>query len=441
MRLKIYALLLVCFSEAAYSQRFTLRQCIDRVQVRNQSVQIAESARESKRWEYRQAKDAFFPSIHVTNQHSLSFGRVLDPTTYQFVTSRPVYDMNAAIGGSITLFSGLERVYQVKKAGLGLRGAELEVDRVRSNLALEVTRLFLEVLMDEEAVEVYENKVELMEKQQAQIRRKVELKAATPGDLLSLQADMARAQVEHASALSELYSDKIALCELLVVEDWEHLELSGEGIADVAPQIWDKEDLYDGARRLPQVLQQELMLEQARREMQIVSASYLPTFRLNAGYGSTFSNARVSVTGEESVFRDQFRDNMSAYVTATVSIPILSAITVSHSIRARRAAFRSSEQEFQRTLLSLDKEVKQALVQAATAYQMYELLVTEENKAEEALRQMEMKYDVGAVTYYDYQIAVGNLYQARAERLRARYEYVYRTKVMDYYAQRDLGDQ
>ena len=432
--MKRLTLLLVCFSEVAFSQSFTLRQCIELAQARNQSIKIAESAKESKRWEYRQAKDAFIPSLSITNQHNLSSGRVLDPTTYQFVTSKPVYDMSAAIGGSITLCSGLERVYQVKRAGLGLRGAELEVDRIRNNLALEVTRLFLEILMDEEAMGIYGKKVELLEKQEALIQRKVELKAATPGDLLSVQADIARAQVERASALSELYTDKIALCELLEVDDWEHFEVSGEGIAEVAPQIWNIEEIYASARKLPQVLQQEVALEQARREVQIVSASYLPSLRLNAGYGSTFSNARVSLTGDEYVFQDQLRDNMSAYVTATVSIPILSAITVSHAVKARRTALNASEQELQRALLSLEKEVKQALIQVNTAYEKYKLLVTEEEKAEEALRQMVVKYEVGAVTYYEYQIAVANLFQARAERLRARYEYVYRTKVIDYYA-------
>ena len=44
------------------------------------------------------------------------------------------------------------------------------------------------------------------------------------------------------------------------------------------------------------------------------------------------------------------------------------------------------------------------------------------------------KYAASAATYYDYQIAVGNLFQAQAEQLRARYEYIYRTKIMEFYS-------
>lgn len=212
-RPRFISLLLISLPFPLFGQAYTLEQCIERARVENMAVQLAITSKELCSWEFRQAKDAFLPSLNVSNQHNASVGRALDPTTYQFVTSQTVYDMSAMIGGSVTLFSGLERVYQLKKA-----------------------------------------------------------------------------------------------------------------------------------------------------------------------------------------------------------------------------AVRSSKLEYDRLLLSLDKEVKQAVVQINTAYEKYNLLTAEVRKAEEALRETEKKYDVGAVTYYDYHIAVGNLYQAKAELLRARYEYIYRMRVILYYA-------
>ena len=184
----------------------------------------------------------------------------------------------------------------------------------------------------------------------------------------------------------------------------------------------------------PQIRQKEVAIQQAKRDIQISSSSYWPTIKLNVGYGSTYSNARVKTTGEDYVFYDQLRDNRSAYVTASLSIPILSAITVSHSVRAKKQAAELSELELQQTLISLDKEVKQAVIQTNTAYEKYNLLAKEVEKGAEALRQTEAKYSVGAATYYDFQIAVGNLFQSQAERLRARYEYIYWIKIMHYYS-------
>ena len=380
-----------------------------------------------------QLQGSMIPSLSVSSQHTISTGRVLDPTTYQFVTNRSVYDMSASIGGSMTLFSGMERYHQVKKAELNVQSAEWDVERTKNDIMLEVTRLFLEILMDKEAVEICENKIGLLERQEQLIAKKVEYQSATQGDLLNVQADLTRAQVERSSALNELNMDKVAMCELLEIDDWEHFDVAFED-GSMEPRLWSVSDVMAHASGLPQVRQKEVAVEQAKRDVQIASASYWPTVKLNAGYGSTFSNARVKSTGEEYMFYDQLRDNMSSYVTMSLSIPILSAFTASHTVKARKYAVQASELELQRTLLALDKEVKQAVVQVNTAYEKYQLLAKEVEKGTEALRQTEAKYDAGATTYYDYQIALGNLFQAQAQRLQARYEYIYRTKIMDFYS-------
>lgn len=378
-------------------------------------------------------KQSFMPVLSLSSQHNVSTGRVLDPTTYQFVTSRSVYDMSASIGGSLTLFSGTERYHQVKKAELNVQSAEWDVERTKNDIMLEVTRLFLEILMDKEAVEICENKIGLLERQEQLIAKKVEYQSATQGDLLNVQADLTRAQVERSSAINELNMDKVAMCELLEIDDWEHFDVAYDD-GFVEPRLWSVSDVMAHASGLPQVRQKEVAVEQAKRDVQIASASYWPTVKLNAGYGSTFSNARMKTTGEEYLFYDQLRDNMSSYVTMSLSIPILSAFTASHTVKARKYAVQASELELQRTLLALDKEVKQAVVQVNTAYEKYQLLAKEVEKGTEALRQTEAKYDAGATTYYDYQIALGNLFQAQAQRLQARYEYIYRTKIMDFYS-------
>lgn len=420
------------FDAAAQIAWYSLQNCIIKAEG-NTIIQVEKANGNHALTNEIIVSDSFLPSISVSTQQSVSTGRVLDPTTYQFVTNHSVYDMSASIGGSMTLFSGMERYHQVKKAELNVQSAEWDVERTKNDLVLEVTRLFLEILMDKETVEICENKIGLLEKQEQLIAKKVEYQSATQGDLLNVQADLTRAQVERSSALNELNMDKVAMCELLEIDDWEHFDVAFED-GSIEPRLWSVSDVIAHASGLPQVRQKEVAVEQAKRDVQIASASYWPTVKLNAGYGSTFSNARMKTTGEEYLFYDQLRDNMSSYVTMSLSIPILSAFTASHTVKARKYAVQASELELQRTLLALDKEVKQAVVQVNTAYEKYQLLAKEVEKGTEALRQTEAKYDAGATTYYDYQIALGNLFQAQAQRLQARYEYIYRTKIMDFYS-------
>lgn len=431
---RILVALFVIFSNFIYGQTndYSLSRCVKKAQ-ENVSTQIAQKRISLTKKEATEAKGAFIPNLLLSNQHNLSTGRVLDPTTYQFLTNRTVYDMNASIGGSMTLFSGFERFHRVKKAELNVQAADINLEEIRNNLTLEVTRLFLKILMDKESIEICDNKISLLKKQENLIAKKVEYQAATQGDLMNIQADIVRAQVERSASLSELNLDKVSMCELLEIDDWEHFDVVFDE-EFIEPHIWSISEVITNASRLPQIRQKEIAIELAKRDVMMASASYWPTIKLNAGYGSTFSNARIKSSGGEYNFYDQVRDNMSSYVTLSLTIPILSAITVSHSVKAQKHAVQSSELELQKTLYSLDKEVKQAIVRVNTAYEKYRLLAQGVEKGTEALRQTEVKYNAGAATYYDYQIAVSNLFQAQAERLRAQYEYVYRTKIMDFYS-------
>lgn len=393
------------------------------------NVDIADEARKGSAY-------SFIPSLSLSNQHNLSTGRVLDPTTYQFVTNRTVYDMSTTVGGSMTLFAGGERIYQIQKAKQNLQSALLETERVRNDLELNITALFLNLVLDKEAIAVCENKRDLLRKQEELISKKVEYQAATPGDLLSIQADVTAALVDLATARSNFDLDRIAMCEQLEMDDWCAFDISTEGqeFDDIQPRMWVSSDLVQSAFALPQIRQRELAIEMTARDVNIAAASFWPTVRLNAGYGSTYSDARTRLNGDEYSFRDQFRDNMSSYVTLSLSVPILSAISVSNNVRQRKLAHVRAGYELTQAKLALGKEVKQALAQADAAYEKYLLLETDVEKCREALRQAELKYDAGAATYYDYQIAVGNLYQAEGQRLRVKYEYIFRTRILDFYA-------
>lgn len=401
---------------------------------------ISASAVTASELNYHQLHTQFLPSLSISNQNNLSTGRVLDPTTYQFLTNRSVYDMSTAIGGSMTLFSGFERPRTIQKEKMNLQAALLETEKTRNDLALNVTALFLNIVLDKEAIKICENKISMLQEQESAIERKVEYNVSTPADLLNVQADITNTKVDMASAVNQLNLDKVAMCELLEIDDWAAFDITTEDqqYEDVQPRLWNTSDVVANAYLLPQIKQGELSVDIAEQEISIASSAYWPTLTLNAGYGSTFSNARTKSGGEDYSFRDQFRDNASSYVTLSLNIPILSAISVSNTVKQKKLARERAGYQLMQTKLALDKEVKQAIVNADTAYEKYTLLATDEQKCEEALRQTKEKYDAGAATYYDYQLAVGNLFQAQVQRLQAKYEYIFRTKIIDFYSGKPL---
>lgn len=416
-----------------------LQDCIS-IAMENNQIKETQNATETKKLAVRQAKNSYIPTLSISNQHNFSTGRVLDPTTYQFLTNKTVYDMSASVGASVMLFSGFERPRNIKKAKLSLQSALLETEKTKNDIALNVTSIFLEIILDKETIAICENKIESLKKQEELISRKVEYKVATPGDLLNIQADITNANVELTSARNDLYTDKITLCEILEIEDWEQFDIVAEESEydSIIPRTWSGNDIYILAQELPQIKQGELAVDIAKQDIKLESSSYWPTLSLNAGYGSTYSDARNRPDGSAYNLHDQLKDNMSNYVSVSLTIPILSPSKVSNSVKTKKLAYERAEYELTRTKLALSKEIKQAIINANTSYEKYSLLATDVEKYTEALRQVEMKYDAGAATYYDYQIAVNNLHQAKYNQIRSRFEYIFRTKIIEFYAGKPL---
>ena len=440
--LYVFICISLCFLELncfAQSNSLSLKDCIIHSRT-NTTTSNNQVSSDEKRLELVSVQQSFIPSLSLSNQHNLSTGRVLDPTTYEFVTNRTVYDMSASVGGSMTLFAGGERIQQVRMAKLNLQSALLETERTRNDLALNVIAMFLNLVLDKEAIALCEHKLELLRAQESLIQKKLEFESATPGDLLNIQADISATQVELTTARGNFDLDRITMCEILEIDDWQEFDITTEDqdFEQVEPRLWDVADLVSAAYLLPQIRQKELSIEMAARDIKIAASAFWPTVRLNAGYGSTFSNARLRYDGEDYLFRDQFRDNMSSYVTLSLSIPILSAFTVANTVRQRQLAHTRAGYELTQAKLALDKEIKQAVVNANSSYEKYMLLETDVEKCREALRQTELKYNAGASTYYDYQLAVGHLFQAEAQRLQMKYEYIFRTRILDFYAGKSL---
>jgi len=439
MRLWFVGILFFYSCEIIGQDIFSLSDCIQIATERNSSVKQARINADIAGLASKASSQAYIPSLSISNQDNTSTGRVLDPTTYQFLSNRTVFDMSAAVGASMTLFSGFDRSQNVKKSKINLQSALLETEKTINNLSLQVTAIFLNIVLDKEAVLICENKIQMLQEQEEFISRKVRHKAATEGDLLNIQADVTNARVELAEAAKNLGIDKVAMCELLQIEDWEHFDISFEEQDEIVPRLWNETDVVSSAMGLPQIRQRELAIDVAERDVRIASASYWPTLKLSGGYGSSFSNARTRNDGSEYFFHDQFKDNLSAYVSLSINIPILSAINVSNTVRQKKLVCSRAAYELEQNKTTLGKEVRQAIINANAAYDKYTLLAADVDKYVEALRHTKEKYDAGAATYYDYSTAVSNLFQARGKRLQSKYEYILRTKIIEFYTGKPIS--
>lgn len=251
--------------------QYSLDDCIRLALESNDKMKIVGTDSEIADVRYKQSKGAFIPSLNISNQNNVSLGRVLDPTTYDFIENRAVFDMNATLVGSVTLFSGFDRYYNVGKARLNTVFSQLSVEEAELELKIDVISRFFQILLDKEFVSICESKISLLGKQEEQIAKRIEYRAAVPADLLNVQADITSANVELVDAYSNLQSDVVELCTLLKIDDWQVFDVSDTHIDtdDVSTDLIVSGDLDAIVSSLPSV-----RLSQVRVIWQVLMLKY-----------------------------------------------------------------------------------------------------------------------------------------------------------------------
>jgi outer membrane protein len=86
----------------------------------------------------------------------------------------------------------------------------------------------------------------------------------------------------------------------------------------------------------------------------------------------------------------------------------------------------------------LRQNIEQAYVNMSNAAKKYEASVQQVSALEESFRSAESKYSAGTIDFVSYNLQKTNLDKAKLSLVQARYDYVFRTKVLDYYQGKNL---
>lgn len=432
-----------CVTGRAQERRWTLEECIAYAYEHNLEIKVQELATEEKRISLSEAKWSYAPDISASNSYSLSTGRVLDPTTYEFVEQQTVGSNSSSVGANITVFNGMRNMYHFKRAQLDLRSSLLAVEAMRRDVRMNVAARYLEVLCAEETIGDAEQVVAELKVQEEKTAKKVESHKVTMADLLQIRAQLADAENDALTARNNYDIARLNLCQLLEINDYKSFHTAAPEVSELIRNglTDDPEALFDAAQSLPEVESARVDIALARRDMQIARTAYWPTVSLSAGYGSSFSDVRQKMFHnpdgtyryEAYPFFEQYKDNASSYVSLSLNIPIFGKLTTRKNVQRQKLAVRQAEYTLQSVEKRVAKEVTQALIDSRTAWQRYLGAQKYVAYSEEALRQIERKYDLGVATVTDYNAAVSAAVKARSQLLQAKYEYLFRTQMLVFY--------
>lgn len=403
------------------SKVWTLEECIDyalehNIEIKRQELGVDDSeiGLSESRWDYA-------PSLSAGSSYSISSGRVLDQTTYEFIENNVVGSSSASVSGSVQVFSGMRRHYALKKAKASMKASLADLESVRQNVELSVTAAYLQILCDQENLASAREMASMLESQMEKIQAMVDLGRVTEADLLQIRSQHYAALNDVVAAEGQCRLSRMELCQLLEIQDWESF-----AIEPIEADDYDGMQLFPSTDSVsvessPEYRSAEAGVEVARRNLQIARASYYPTLSLSAGYGTSYSGARQkAVQNPDGTYRyeaypffRQYLDNGSSYLSLSLNIPIFSGMSARNSVRRAKNASMDAQYALQTVRKQLSREYEQALIEYQISCRQYETAMKQLAYAEEAARMMMEKYNLGKTDFASWNTAMTELAKAK----------------------------
>lgn len=436
---------LLCGVSAVGAEPWSLERCIEHAEQHN--IQVRQGATDVRLSELsvQQSKWDYSPSLGANASYSANFGRSLDPTTYNFVNNQSVNNVNGSVSLSTQLFGGMRKLHTLKQAEFNLRASVQDVEKIKNEVTLSVAAAYLQILYNREQIINSESQIATLDDQVTRTRKLVDAGSSPMGALLDLESQRASEQYNLVSYRNTYDLAVLTLTQLL--------ELRGAGADDFAVEVpvlddlkkidshSTLDDIYSLALSLPQIEAAKLRLDAADRGVDLARSRYYPTLDAGAQFGSSFSDARqkpqLGADGQtyydKYPFFDQLGDNSSSAIQISLNIPIFSGLTTRRNVGVAKVRKLQSQLALALTEDQLYKEIGQALSDASGALERFRAAESSVAAAMESFAYATTKFSAGATNSVDYNTAKNNLIAAESMRTQAKYEYIFKTKILDFY--------
>ncbi len=420
-------------------KEMTLEQCIDRAQEKNQTIRSKELDVRRQQLGVQSARNQFLPTVSASANQGWDFGRSQDKRGVYIDQSSASTSIGLSAG--VELFSGLRRLHSLNAARLDLDAQLQNLEQARHNVALEISRLYINALFQKELTRVAQIQIDQTRTQLDYATRLVEAGRWPRGKQVELEAQLAKEEASHVEATNQEQLALVALMQALEINPTDTmLQITAPDIDRLVPDnratLQPIEDIYQTALGLrPSIRATRLGIQSAEKQVQAARSAYLPSLSLGAGY----SNSYYRMFGDKKMeaanipFGDQLKQNGRSYVGLSLNIPIFNRMETTNNVRRNRLQVERYRLQLENEQKSLYKEITQAYYDALAA----DRRITATHKATEssrlAYKYAEERMKADKISVSEFSQAKTNLMLSQAEEIRAKYDFVFKSKVLDFY--------
>jgi outer membrane protein len=417
---------------------WTFGQCLDTAIQRNISVNQTRLSNEYNRISLAQSKANRIPSLSANINEGVNFGNSINNTTNQYVQAT-FNSTSVSVNSTVNLFNGFQNNRTILQNKINMDAGMSDIEKAKNDVTLNITTAYLMLLSGYEILSAAQSQAEATKIQVDRTKKLVDAGKVPELNLLQIQSQQATDNLAVVNAQGAVDIEKVTLMQLMEVPVVDSFDIERPQMTDTAGVLLlSHEDIYNKALSvMPEINGASLRSQSALTAIKIYEGARWPKLNFNAGVNTNFSGSSLStssdVNPENNKFFNQLWNNLGEGLSLSLSIPIYSNRQIKSNIDRSMVSSLSAKLDEQNTKNTLRKAIEQSYTDLKTAGKKYSATKQQLTSAEASYKTIEKKYNVGLVTAIDYLVEKNNYSQALSNLIQAKYDLVFKTKILDFY--------
>ncbi len=381
-----------------------------------------------------QSKENLLPVFNASITDGINEGRNIDPSTNTYVNQQANYvytDMNA----SLLVFNGFALQSTIKQNNFLYAAAKAKEQQVKDNLSLNVALAYLQVLSGTDLLLLSTQQRETTAKQVERLASLKENGATTPAIYYDLKGQLANDDLAVLNAKSTLENSKLSLVQLMNIYYNEEIKLEAinTDILSTTKEADPKQLFVNAEQNLSYIKTVDFNVKATAMQIRNARSGYYPSLYLKGYMNSNYSSAVYNNEHQQIGYKDQLINNIGKSVSINLVIPLFNSLRTKNAVSIAKLTNQDSKIIAEATRKQLQQLIEQAYLNLIMAKRRHEILEQQVEAFSQSFHAIETRFKLGAVNSTDYLITKNNFEKAKINAVIAKYDYVLRKKIIEFY--------
>ncbi len=458
--------LLLEITTFAQPKKWTLEECVTHALQNNISLKLSNLDIQASEIEKQSAYGNFLPRVNADASHAWNIGLNQNITT-GLLENQTTQFTSAGLNANVVIYNGLQNQNRFRRANMAIIASQYQLLKMKDDVSLNVANAFLQILFNKENVKILNEQLENDKKQQSRTQELINAGSIPRGDINDINATIASDNQKIVAAQNIFLLSKLSLAQLLQLDDFQAFDIEDENYPATVSEVLFQtpENIFNKAKENRNEIKiAKTNLDIAQKDIEIANGGYQPTlngfysFNTRVSYADRFVGLAPNtanptseigflqstgelvlqpnfspVLGKPEAFFDQLKNNKGQNFGLQLQVPIFNGFATKNNVERSKVALERNKIALSQTELDLKRSVYTAFADANGAFKTLEAATVALAARELAFNYAKERFAVGIMNTFDYNQAQLLFANAKSDALRAKYDYIFRTKIVEFY--------